>query len=104
MKYLIYWECVLYKENISKWLHLFLFKMKDTCPDDSEPYDTTSDSEEEYVPDPNSDSEDSDESHDPKQRKCLLYDVSNDRASESPTICDTTTPDLDILFTRKVLW
>ena len=53
------------------------------------------------VPDPNLDSEDSNISHDPKQRKFFLYDLSSD-CDESPTLCDTTTPDLDILFRGKV--
>lgn len=67
--------------------------------EDSELYDTTSvsEDEEEYVPDTNSDTEDSDATIDPKQRTPrFLDDLLSDLGSESPTLCDTTTPELDI--------
>lgn len=65
--------------------------MKSACVEDSELYDTTSGSEEEYIPDTTSESEDSDATLDLHQTHKSPKHI---RAC-FPMLCDSTTPDVD---------
>ncbi|XP_059210360.1 uncharacterized protein LOC131989178 [Centropristis striata] len=67
--------------------------MKDPCLEDCELYDSTSGSEEEYVPDTTSESEDSDASLNIQQATRKSYD--NPLSDHCTMLCDTTTPDVD---------
>lgn len=77
--------------------------MKDSCPDDSEIYDSEPDSEKEYVPDSDLASEDSEESLDLQERKCFLHDLLDDCSKEFSTICDSAKPDSDINYIASVI-
>ena len=68
--------------------------MKDTCLENSQLSDSTSASEEEYIPDSTAETEDSDASLKlkPTTRKSLDYSPSDC----SPMLCDSTTPNVDI--------
>ena len=68
--------------------------MKDRCVEDSDPYDSTSASEEEYVPESAAEEEDSDASLSLKQtpRKSLDWLPSEC----SPILCDSSTTNVDI--------
>ena len=68
--------------------------MKDRCVEDSDPYDSTSASEEEYVPESAAEEEDSDASLPLKQtpRKSLDWLPSEC----SPILCDSSTTNVDI--------
>uniref|UniRef100_A0AAV2LGB5 SET domain-containing protein n=1 Tax=Knipowitschia caucasica TaxID=637954 RepID=A0AAV2LGB5_KNICA len=72
-------------------------QMKDTCLEDTELYDSTSVSEDEYVPDSCTDSEDSDASIGVTPRT-RLHLSSRNSGSYMPNECDTTTPELDTSF------
>ena len=68
--------------------------MKDRCVEDSDPYDSTSASEEEYVPESTAEEGDSDASLSLKKTPCKSLDWLQSECS--PILCDSSTTNVDI--------